>query len=149
MTNGWLRDFWVVLIHFKICGISIGCREDGAGSDMVPGSGRVMVDAKPVAGAEVGFWSAEYQHVAFTDTDGRYRLTAGGHPETYKITIRYLPAGLAAVEPGGPLKMPDKSQRAASPPVPLPPRFGDPKTTDLTLTIASPGTDSANFDLTQ
>jgi hypothetical protein len=87
------------------CLILFGCTgKDPAGPKLVPVSGAVSLNGKPVAGATVTFVPAGdtkgFGSKGKTDVDGKYSLTgnrggAGAVPGNYKVTIskRVMPDG--------------------------------------------------------
>jgi hypothetical protein len=107
----------------------------------VPASGVVTYQGKPLAGHRITFYPVGDERPAsgVTDDQGRFVLGTNGEDDgavvgIHKVTI--VPESLAGtVEPGKevPGMMP-------VPPSPLPPKYSDVKTSELTVTIPEGGT---------
>ena len=136
------------------CLLAAGC---GAGSDgptMVPASGEVTLNGKPLDGAQVAFHPVESTPgrggFAQSDGDGKFQL---GNPS---------PSGLVAGVPSGKYKVTVSKQRSAamsasSPNAAtaatvdgvetLPPRFSDFSATTLTADVPQEGKNDIRIEL--
>ena len=139
--------------------LAIGC---GKGKktpalDLVPVSGTVTLDGKPLADAVVGF---AYQGIlpqgfygsgGHTDSQGRYEVQTGDQkgtvPGTYKVTVsRIVTANGVTPNPkeGMDLEQLKMNGQASET---VPPKYTDPNTTELTATVEKGKADGYNFDL--
>src|SRR5262245_47952883 len=129
-----------------ICALAAGCS-----GGLVPVSGIVTVDDKPLVGGSVTFhpldltetkasWGEAYGR---TDAEGRYTLRQvlgdrpGAGPGKYRVSIT-----------SGTAKVPDPLSNELPPPgttEPIPPRYN--AHSELTLDVPPSGTDQANFKL--
>ena len=126
--------------------LAAGCSEPGP--DMLPVSGSVTLNGKPFGGATISFWSDVHVAAATTDADGRYQLDPGAVPGDYKVTVTdYVePSHQPGMEV--PPDMLPSAPRSANRFTTIPAKYARGDQTVLSITVAEPGTDSANFDLT-
>jgi hypothetical protein len=136
------------LTLFLVLCLAAGC----GGRNVVPVSGRVTLDDKPLAGVHVGFQPMATEgnknpgggSYAITDADGRYtlKLVEGGEPGAFvgkhrvEITVRG-----AEVDPNTDLR-----PKGGAAKVVIPPKFN--RDTTLTFDVPAGGTDKADFPLT-
>lgn len=143
MRNNAIIGLSVVLLAVVICGCG---KKNPNLPDLIPVSGTVTLDGKPLAGATVYFTPVgETRGVdAFgkTDSDGRYTLGSrkmgtGTPVGQYKVTIGKTvnPDGSAA---GGKAVDPDRAPRQARKEI-LPSKYSHPMSTILTATVEEGG----------
>lgn len=126
----------------------VGC---GSKNDLVPVSGLVTVDGKPVEAAQVLYVSPNHRPaMGETDEQGRYTLSTfetgdGASIGTYSVTvttrptIRVPPAGIAGPPSGRP-----KVEHGAISPVPL--KYSDPAHPQLSVDV-KPGSNDIPLEL--
>lgn len=135
----------------------IGCSGSPDGPEMAPISGTVMLDGKPLVGAEVFFVANGFEGFGKTKESGQYSLVRGAPVGECKVYISKLPeakvgaSGLPAAIADDPEQMAAMGQAMASSgrgvkPL-LPPEFSDPEKTKLSFSVPSGGSTDANFDL--
>jgi len=114
MKNGWLvRVIPRLIVLGCLTLVATGC-SGNKGPKLVPVSGKVTLDGKPLPGGVVNFFPAKepdskYHSVATIDSSGTYKLTTNGKDGaplgSYKVTVATeMPPG-ADVKPG---EMPPK-----------------------------------------
>lgn len=134
-----------------------GCGGGPDGPEMAPISGTVMLDGKPLAGAEVFFVSDGFEGFGKTKETGEYSLVRGAPVGECKVYISKLPeakvetSGLPADIANDPGQMAAMGQAMASSsrrvkPL-LPPEFSHPEKTKLSFSVPSGGSTDANFNL--
>lgn len=125
--------------------------------DLTPVSGVIMLDGKPLADAEVGFYYLGAPPEGFpgstgrTDAQGKYELQTGTKKGAvagqYRVTVSRLmaPGGVTLNAAEGL----DMGQLAASGQViqTVPVKYTDFNSTDLTTTVEKSKSDGYNFDL--
>lgn len=125
--------------------------------DLTPVAGVIMLDGKPLADAEVGFYYLGAPPEGFagstgrTDAQGRYELQTGTKKGAvagqYRVTVSRI------VAPGGvtlnPAEGLDMGQLAASGQVTqtVPAKYTDINSTDLATTVEKGKSDGYNLDL--
>ncbi|HJT32024.1 MAG TPA: hypothetical protein VJ783_08205 [Pirellulales bacterium] len=125
--------------------------------DLTPVSGVIMLDGKPLADAEVGFYYLGAAPEGFpgstgrTDAQGKYELQTGTKKGTiagqYRVTVsRLMAPGGVTLNPSEGL---DMGQLAASGQVTqtVPARYTGINSTDLATTVETSKSDGYNFDL--
>jgi len=128
-----------------------GCGQGPDEPPLVPVSGTVTLDDKPLSGALVTFiptGNTKGTDVSGrTDRDGRYKLVtpkgrAGAAAGTYRVTISRL------LRPDGSEYLPDPAVPPVEAPAreSLPPHYSDPERTRLTATVPEAGA-TADFPL--
>lgn len=138
-----------------VCGLGMwmlfscsSCDKKDAGPELVPVSGTIRVDGKPLAKAGISFRPDEtrgnrtsYQPGGTSDENGKYELRAaaksGAPPGWYKVVVfPYAPA------PGG--------DAPEVPPLPFDEKYADPDTTDLNVEVkAGEGPVTIDLELTK
>jgi hypothetical protein len=128
-----------------------GC--GGSGLDLTPVSGTVKLDGAPLADATVTFLPLDKQRgqtdlapaIGTTDTQGRFILWTAGEtgaaPGRHAVTITQN-LGLAPDE-----SLPDDRSEWKAPESPIPARYSNTSSPELTFTVPPEGTDAANFEL--
>ena len=145
------------MLHFRPCIVcplvmvlllALGCTEKGKVLGVV--RGRVMMDSKPVTGANVFFENTE-TGVALNaplDPDGRYEVKTyqgeGLPPGSYRVAI--MPGGVMKPEESLVLAGDAKAARAKSPMTPVPKQYHSTATSGLTIEVNNG--DNPPFDFT-
>ena len=142
---GWLG----LSLALTLVALPAGCgKHDDDG--LLPVSGQVRLDGKPLAGASVTFRSDSVQIPGMTDSDGRYELKPGAAPGEYRVVIGKLegsPQQMLAVDPGALGRVQPSATPVRPPRQIIPARYSHPMQTELRFTVVSPGTKQANFEL--
>ena len=143
-----MRFFATGALLLLLMGSLSGCWRD-SGPPIVPVSGTVTLDGKPLGGVTVNFWSGQDAFGGYAGQDGRYQLRPGATPGSHKVTIAPdlgepdpLAREMARQHSGA---KPDAPRR---PPPAIPARYSHPQQTVLTFVVEYPGTDQADFKLT-
>ena len=131
-----------------------GC--GSAGPDLVPVSGTVTLDGKPLANAHVTFEPHNgASSIAMTNSQGEYSLVFPGNrvgalPGEHRVTIQYYlhSDGSAPDLSGGEDGVDDYEQQVAAGKLKpmLPPKYSDPEKTELKAEVSA-AQPSVNFDL--
>jgi hypothetical protein len=129
------RGVWLVFLFL----VSLGCGK-GGGPQSAPVSGRITMDKRPLADADVTFTPTEAGKQGTpargkTDADGRYTLkqddgVEGAVVGNAKVAISIFDRGTDGKPPRGQL---------------VPPKYNT--QSQLTFNVPSGGTTEANFDL--
>jgi hypothetical protein len=120
---------WLLLLPMLL----VGCGKGGP--KVVPVSGRVTLDQKPLANADIMFFpdSSDVESSGRTDEQGNYSLTVildkrkGAAVGTHRVRISQIERGEKIVD-----RVPTRYNKASK----------------LTFTVPAGGTRDANFDLT-
>ncbi|NOX55776.1 MAG: carboxypeptidase regulatory-like domain-containing protein [Planctomycetes bacterium] len=156
-----------VLLTLAMAGatlVVLGCAgpEQPKGPETVDVSGTVLLDGKPLAGAEVYFISPDGKFVGFGETgsDGKYTLVQGAVPGKNKVYISKIEIDESELNPEEGI---DPEQMAAAAEAGggeeageegggskqlLPASYSDPEKTKLTFDVPAGGTSEADFQLT-
>lgn len=118
---------------------------------LVPVSGIVTLDGKPLEGASVNYISDEFKTSGLTDAEGKYELRAV--PGDYKVFISKSEGGTALVKTTddplfGMEEFEAGSPDAKAPNAPkqiVPDRYSNPAATTLKITVPPDGTSAADF----
>jgi hypothetical protein len=141
---------WIMLfLGVAVVGLGNGCRKS-LPNGLIPVSGHVRLDGKPLAGASVTFQSDQVQIPGCTDENGRYELQPGAAAGEYRVTISKLegsPQSMLVLEPAAAGNVPRGPETATPPKQAVPPRYSDPMKTELRFSVLAPGTTRADFDL--
>jgi hypothetical protein len=152
---------------FLLVGTIFGCGGDPA---VVPVTGTVTFQGKPLAGADVAFLPVEGGRrpiaVAVTDTEGKFALRTnfgevsrdGAVQGEHRVTIsKFVPPGGMSEDAYAALIKKDETTRASGPYNPeatlapriqiLPPDFSDGTKTKLKATVGASGPQVIPFDL--
>jgi hypothetical protein len=125
----------------------------------VPVSGTVTLGGKPLADAEVYFFTQKFTGFAKTNDDGNYILAQGAAIGANKVYISKLEGGSAVAAVNDPAlalddptqtEIANQAQRSTGKKGPkqlIPPQFSSEKTTKLTLDVPEGGVKDANFNL--
>ena len=140
--------------------IAAGCGKGkkGPSFDLTPVAGKVMLDGKPLADADLGFYlqgtapQGYFGSGAKTDAEGKFVLKSGDAlgavPGQYKVTVSRLIGvdGAAIVTEEGmdaeQLKMMGKVKES------IPAKYNDLEKTELTITVDKGKTDGYDLTLT-
>jgi hypothetical protein len=128
----------------------------------VPVSGTLYLDQKPLADAEIRFYSADFVGFAVSNSEGKYELTQGALPGENRITIRRVESGYNPdPESGQDLSQLEFAQESAVGSAGeqanvakklqdqgIPPQYSDPEKTQLKMEVPEDGTDTADFRIT-
>jgi len=146
------------------CLAMLGCTSGGreAPVPVFPVTGVVTYNGKPVAGADITFFSTDGDRSAFgrTDADGRYRLSTfssndgaieGRHIVTIvKVSAPQQPAEqVASIESDA--YVPPGEGASTSPPPPkseVPDKYGSQETSGLTAIVNADDNNEIDFELT-
>ncbi len=141
-----------------VCSCALGCVFFLVGCDQqpraiiektVPAEGVLTWQGEPLENYMVTFYPKDGKRpaAAKTDEEGRFTLGTNGPndgavPGSHSVTVVYVGPEIQQ-EPG-------KEEPYTPPPpkVTIPAKYGDPKTTDLTLEVPAKGSDSLDIDLT-
>jgi hypothetical protein len=140
-----------------VCSLVIGCMFFFIGCDQqpraiiektVPAEGVLTWQGEPLEDYMVTFYPKDGKRPAAgkTDEGGRFSLGTNGAddgavPGTHTVTVVYVGPDMHE-EPGK-----EEFKPVPPPKVTIPAKYGDPKTTDLTLEVPSEGSDSLDIDL--
>ena len=126
----------------------------------VPVSGTVTLGGKPLADAEVYFFTQKFTGFAKTNDDGNYTLAQGAAIGSNRVYISKLEGGSAAAATADPtLALDDPTQteianqaqtgarKKNGPKQLIPPQFSSEKTSKLTFDVPEGGDSDANFNL--
>lgn len=119
----------------------VGCGPSRPTVKTAPVSGTVIVDGKPVEGAQVNFLATDYAGVAKTDASGKYQLEAQPGENSIYI-VKYN-----TDDPNFDETMMAGSDAGGGPKQLLPPKYSDSSQTELRFTVPDEGSTEANFDL--
>ncbi|MBW3539735.1 MAG: hypothetical protein KY476_05645 [Planctomycetes bacterium] len=149
---------WLLLLPMAT---AIGC--GGSEDVLVPVSGTVTLNGKPLAGAEVHFVTAKFEGYGKTNTEGHYELVNGAAPGPNKVYFKKddpAAAAAAAAEIDMSIEGMDEGQVEAMLESQglrptgsegkvglIPADYADPETTKLSFPVPAGGTDSADFKL--
>jgi len=140
----------LALILAVLIGVS-GCGMAGGGGKLVPVTGTVTIDGKPLAGASVTFMglgaTPGLGGVGTTDDFGKFEMShfragKGVDPGEYKVIISKRVMSNGSPIPVGTLSIADLATRDL-----VPPRFSDYNATVLT-TFVKEGAEPITFSLT-
>jgi hypothetical protein len=137
------------VLGLVILGLGSGCRK-GIPNGLVPVSGHVRLDGRPLEGASITFRSEREQYPALTDAEGRYELRPGAAPGDYRVTVGKLEGSaeaMLAADPAAAGHVPASHGPVGTPKQAVPTRYSDPQTSELRFMVAEPGTTRADFDL--
>lgn len=142
--------------------LTAGCGSEDSGPETVAVSGTVLVDGKPIEGAEVNFYSAETKFLAsgMTDAEGKFTLYQGAVVGENKVWIS-KDTSKSDTDPEGmdPAENPeaDSAQMAeaagdmgeleAKGEI-LPPKFSNSEQSVLKFNVPEGGTEAADFKIT-
>lgn len=141
-----------------------GCGGTSDRPDVVPVSGKVLLNGEPVAGAQVTFHSEGSPRSAggTTNQNGEFQLTTfdtndGAVPGEHKVTIlkpneEAAGAGGGEMDPSDPGEAYGQAMEQAKTQTPqeitqLPQEYADPETTPLTRTVAPEPPNEFTFEL--
>jgi len=134
-----------------------GCGGSPEGPEMAPISGTIMLDGKPLTGAEVFFVADGFEGYGKTKESGQYSLVRGAPVGECKVYITKLPEADVggndlpadiANDPGQLEAMGQAMAEGSRGVKPLlPPEFSDPEKTKLSFTVPSGGSTEADFNL--
>lgn len=142
-------------VCFVVSACCLGCG-GGSGPQGVDVAGTVTLDGKPVDGVEVFFFTEKFEGFGRTNSEGKYRLVGGAAPGSNKVylkkinidvvkeidmTIPGMNAGQAAAMADA--KSKEKGARANLSVIPA--DYSDPKTTKLSFTVPTEGSQAADF----
>ena len=135
-----------------ILGSLMGCGGSGGGVKTVRVSGTVLLDDKPLDGANVVFIGDKHLHIgiAVTGPDGKYTLEKGAMPGQNMVSISKSKSGKTALQTGkAPQELAGDTPEAAPQPSDelLPAKYSNPVKPELTFDVPSGGTSSADFKL--
>ncbi len=136
-------------------GIVAGCGEAKKPEvKTVEVSGTVYLDDQPLGGASIHFFASEkHEGIGVTGPDGRYTLDNGAEPGENKVYFSKVEGrtaeememdemeSVAAVEDEDRERGPEAGQV-------IPPKYNDPRKTEVTFNVPAEGTSSADFKLT-
>ncbi|MEO1994569.1 MAG: hypothetical protein ABGZ17_04770, partial [Planctomycetaceae bacterium] len=126
--------------------------------ETAPVSGTILMDGKPLGGAEVNFMTDDFASLGRTDAQGKYELPAGAAIGENKVFISKWKGGRKP-QPAGddfednPEILDDGQLEAVSDGTSgtqeaeqlIPEDFSNPETTTLKFQVGSDGTDKADF----
>lgn len=138
-----------ILLSCASLGLGIGCRKS-LPNGLVPVSGCVRLDGKPLAEASITFISSRDQVPGRTDANGRYELQPGAAANDYRVIISKLegsPQAMLSVDPAAASQAASGVKASSPPKQAVPARYSDPVKTELRFTVSPPGTSRADFDL--
>jgi len=155
--QGIALSFVILFAALSGCG---GSEKPSRGS--VPVSGTVTHQGKPLADANVYFFSDKFSGYGKTDAEGKYQLAQGAIPGENKVFISKMTGDPSAIpaqiadDPGQIAASASATNAAAQagmsrpkktgPAELLPPELSDPERTKLTFTVPKEGTETANFN---
>jgi hypothetical protein len=127
------------------------------GRETVPVAGMVTYQGKPLADANVYFFTEKYSAYGKTDAAGQYRLAQGAMAGENKVFVskiagesKVIPEEIAS-DPGqvaaaaaAVTSDPNRPKKAPSGEL-LPPEMSNPERTKLTFIVPAEGTETANF----
>lgn len=145
-----LRAGTPLLLGIAMVGPESGCSRRDA-ERLAPVSGRVLLDAQPLAGATIRFSADGRQVSAITGEDGRYQLQPGAPLGACRVSVSKYDkseANVLALDPGAAGRVRPTPATTQRPKLLIPARYSDLKQTPLRFTVAPEGTDRADFDLT-
>lgn len=137
----------------------IGCSDELDRPDLVPVSGVVKIDGKPLENIMVGFFDAETEGknsvntgygIAYTDSYGKFVIkdiygNEGIYAGTYKVIFtRHVGRDGKSIGPGN--KVGEGDQRSAR--NMLPPRYSTKRGTPETVVVPADGLDGHTFNIT-
>jgi len=153
MKSRFLGFAWVL-----IAAAILGCGPSHP--DLVPVSGAVTFEGKPVVGAQVTFMAPGAARAAFavTDAEGKFRLSTFGTDDGAVVGNHTVTVAKPTQSGSGQAMSPDDAdaayaaamaQAAASPAVKseLPAKYADAKTSDLTANVTASGANEFTFAL--
>jgi hypothetical protein len=144
--------------RFSLCAVSLALLVAGCSSapgdrpELVPVSGTVVYNGKPIEGAEVAFWAEGAPRPAkgLTDAEGKFSLSMfdfndGAVPGANKVTVSKVAAAVgSATDPtaalSDPTRMASQMQQAAKAKPPkneFPAKYNSQSTTPLTETVTA------------
>ena len=138
----------------------LGCGGDSAAKtvETAPVSGTVLMDGKPLEGAEVNFITDDFASVGTTDKDGKYELPAGAAIGENKVFISKWKGGRKPQAEGddyednpdilddGQLEaVGDGTSGTQEAQQLIPEDFSDPDASILKFQVGADGTDKADF----
>lgn len=151
-----MRSILVRLVALAPLLLVTGCGGDEGGRG-VPVSGKITLDGKPLADANVTFMNDTFAGFGKTDAEGKYRLVQGALPGNNKIVISKIQGGTAPEAPvpetldPGQLEASAMAMGGASKkkgPVELIGKdYSDPSSTKLTYDIPTGGATDVDFNL--
>lgn len=148
--------------RFAVLGVfaasMVGCLEKPpeVKFDTVPASGTVKLDGKPLANAGLMFIPATGGKTAgaygMTDENGKYELTTGAGQKSYKGAVAgdyKVCVSVMVGTDGKPLPPdPEKPPAMRAGRESLPPKYSEPMSTTLKVTIGPSGGDKYDIDVT-
>lgn len=133
--------FDLIFVFLSAVIVMVGCGPSRPVVKTAPVSGTVLVDGKPVEGAQVNFLATDYAGVAKTDAAGKYQLEAQpGENSIYIVKFN-------TDDPNFDETMVVGSDAGGGPKQLLPPKYSDSSQTELRFTVPDEGSTEANFDL--
>jgi hypothetical protein len=140
-----MKSRLALVVAALCCGA--GCQPS---ANIVPVSGRVTLDGKPLAGVHVSFepiapkgkLEAGGGSYAIADGDGKYKLLMVDGEKPGAVVGKHRVAFTARSQVPDDIDLPTKPP----PPVAVPDKFS--RNSELTFEVPAGGTTSANFDLT-
>lgn len=145
-----------------LCVCTAGCGSGENIPDRAPVSGKVTLNGKPLAGAEVHFLNLEhpdYSGFAKTDSQGEFKLVQGAVPGKNRILLKKAIqiAGME-LDPESGMDMGqleaqnqalalEKRNSAKLGADTIPPEYSDPEKSGLELVVPEGGMDDAFFEL--
>ncbi len=146
-----------------ICCFTLGCAGKPPTSPSAvkkaPISGTVTLSGKPLADAEIYFFTEKFTGFAKTNEDGKYILAQGAAIGSNRVYISKFEGGAAAAAANDPTRelndptqteIANQAQAASGKKGPkqlIPPQFSNEKTTKLTFDVPEGGAKDADFNL--
>ena len=138
----------------------VGCGTETTAPQTVIVSGKIFLDGKPLADADIKFIERDFTSTGRTNSEGYYELVMGAAPGDNKIVISKWKGGKYEINPeagmdeGQFLAMQDPAmlgmtkKSTEAPQQLIPPRFSDPLKTEILYQVPEGGTESADFRIT-
>ena len=145
-----------------VCCCAVGCAGKPPMSPSAvkkaPVSGTVTMGGKPLAEAEIYFFTEKFTGFAKTNEEGKYILAQGAAIGANRVYISKFEGGAAAAATDPTLELNDPTQTAIAnqaqaasgkrgPKQLVPPQFSSEKTTKLTFDVPEAGAKDADFNL--
>ena len=141
----------LALLCIVVMAVAVGCGSDGPPAPeklpVVPASGVVIYQGKPVAEASVAFQHTEGKVSATgkTDANGKFKLSTYGKDDGapaggYRVTVAV--SGVKEIEPGVLAPVPEGGFQS-----PIPLKYANPVETDLNVEIPAAGSSDLKLEL--
>lgn len=125
----------------------VGCSSGSVNPNMVPVSGAVIYQGKPIAEANVAFHADEQGSFAVTDSQGRFQLQSeqpgdGAPPGDYHVSISKMEITVPQFDEGHPQYVPPPPPKYV-----VPKKYADPRTSGLKATVERGKKNDFTFEL--